>query len=80
VAGHRPVFLTVTPTTGLASRHTDVSLWYIIAGTRQLPVVPDPREFTGGRWWTIPEIEAADRARFDPHLGRFLAKVRSVIR
>jgi 8-oxo-dGTP diphosphatase len=74
--GGQPVFITVTPTTGPpALRHTDVSLWYVLSGHRQLPIRLDRREFTGGRWWTGAEISAADPAIFDPHLGRFLAKL-----
>jgi hypothetical protein len=41
-----------------------------------MPLVLDPREFAGGCWWTGPELDAADPARFDPNMGRFLAKVR----
>lgn len=75
IAGQRPVFVTSTPTTGPDS-HTDVSLWYLLAGYPGMPVVLDPREFAGGRWWTGPELESADPALFDPHMGRFLAKLR----
>jgi 8-oxo-dGTP diphosphatase len=78
-AGPRPVFLTVTRTVGTGPSHTDVSLWYVIAGHPGLPVVLDHREFTGGRWWTVPELEAASPALFDPHLGRFLAKIRAML-
>ncbi|MEP7024715.1 MAG: NUDIX domain-containing protein [Actinomycetota bacterium] len=73
--GARPAFLTVTRTTGVPpARHTDVSLWYVICGNRQLPVRLDPREFAGGRWWAPAEISAASTAGFDPHFGRFLTK------
>jgi 8-oxo-dGTP diphosphatase len=75
VAGRRPVFVTVTPTVG-PDPHTDVSLWYLLAGQPGMPIVLDPREFSGGRWWTGPELESADPARFDPCMGRFLAKLR----
>jgi 8-oxo-dGTP diphosphatase len=77
IAGERPVFLTVTRTAGLDGGHTDVSLWYLISGNPQMPIALDPREFTGGRWWTEEEIESANPALFDPHLGRFMSKVRS---
>jgi 8-oxo-dGTP diphosphatase len=79
LAGARPVFLTVTRTVGqdYRQRHTDVSLWYVISGSPELRVVLDPREFTGGRWWTAAEIQSASPDLFDPHLGRFVAKVRS---
>lgn len=77
VAGNRPVFLTMTRTAGLDASHTDVSLWYLISGNRQLPIALDPREFRGGRWWTAAEIGAAGQALFDPHFSRFIAKIRS---
>jgi 8-oxo-dGTP diphosphatase len=75
IAGVRPAFLTVTRTVGLDAGHTDVSLWYAISGRRQMALALDQRAFAGGRWWPVAEIESADPARFDPHLGRFLAKI-----
>jgi 8-oxo-dGTP diphosphatase len=75
IAGRRPVFVTVTPTVAPNS-HTDVSLWYLLAGNPAMPMVLDPREFAGGRWWTGPQLESADPALFDPNMSRFLAKVR----
>ncbi|HEY2264079.1 MAG TPA: NUDIX domain-containing protein [Streptosporangiaceae bacterium] len=76
IAGRRPVFVTVTPTVGPDS-HTDVSLWYLLAGHPGMPIVLDPREFSAGRWWSGPQLESADPALFDPCMGRFLAKLRS---
>ena len=75
VAGRRPMFVTVTRTRAPDS-HTDVSLWYLLAGYPGMPLVLDPREFAGGRWWTRPELESADPALFDPNMGRFLGKLR----
>lgn len=77
IAGRQPVFVTVTRTTG-PDPHTDVSLWFLLAGHPGMPVVLDPREFAGGRWWTRPELESADPALFDPAMGRFLAKLGSL--
>jgi 8-oxo-dGTP diphosphatase len=77
IAGVRPVFLTAARTVGLDAGHTDVSLWYAVAGNRQMTLALDQREFAGGRWWSAAEIEPADPAIFDPHLGRFLAKIAS---
>jgi 8-oxo-dGTP diphosphatase len=74
-AGAVPLFMTVTRTAG-ADSHTDVSLWYLISGNARSPISLDPREFAGGRWWTAAELESADPALFDPHLGRFLTKIR----
>jgi 8-oxo-dGTP diphosphatase len=80
IAGTRPMFVTVTRTGALDGGHTDVSLWYVIAGDRKSPIRLDEREFSGGRWWTTAEIESASPAGFDPHLGRFAAKLRPVLR
>jgi 8-oxo-dGTP diphosphatase len=62
---------------GAGARHTDVSLWFVLAGTPDLAIMLDQREFAGGRWWTTAEIAAAGLDRFEPHLGRFIAKARS---
>jgi 8-oxo-dGTP diphosphatase len=75
IAGRRPVFVTVTPTVG-PDPHTDISLWYLLAGEPGMAIALDPREFSGGCWWTRPQLESADPALFDPEMGRFLAKVR----
>jgi 8-oxo-dGTP diphosphatase len=76
LAYDRPAFVTVTRT--VEDDHTDVSLWYVLAGNPRMRLVLDPREFNGGRWWTAAEIEAADPQLFDPHMCRFLAKMRTL--
>jgi hypothetical protein len=45
------------------------------AVTRGTALTPDTGEFTGVRWWSAAEVAAAGPAGFDPHLGRFLAKL-----
>lgn len=71
-----PIFVTVTETTGPAEhKHTDVSLWFHLLGSRVQSLTPDMREFASVRWWSPTEIAEADATRFDPHLGRFLAKL-----
>jgi 8-oxo-dGTP diphosphatase len=70
ITGERPVFLTVTRTVGLDPGHTDVSLWYVLSGHPEMPIMLDPREFADGRWWTAAEIDSADPALLDPHFGR----------
>jgi len=75
--GDRPFFLTVTETTGdRASRHTDVSLWFALAGTGGMRLAPDEREFRAIGWWSVDELAAAGRAGFEPHLSRALASLR----
>jgi 8-oxo-dGTP pyrophosphatase MutT (NUDIX family) len=79
IAGGRPVFLTATRTrpSALDHGHTDVSLWYLLAGSAALPITLDRREFASGRWWTPAKLESADQGLFDPHMSRFMAKVRA---
>ncbi|WP_433315450.1 NUDIX hydrolase [Micromonospora chersina] len=76
VLGERPAFLTVTETVGPPEeRHTDVSLWYVLTGSRDQKLIPDPAEFRGVRWWTPAEVAAARPGTVEPHLGRMLAKL-----
>lgn len=49
-------------TVGTDAGHTDLSLWFVQAGTRDMP------EFTEARWWTHREILDAAPGSFDPHL------------
>jgi hypothetical protein len=71
-----PLFVTVTDTMGdVRARHTDVSLWYLLHGSRHEPLSPDDREFTAARWWSCAEVAAADPGTLEPHLARFLAKL-----
>ena len=51
-----------------------MSLWFPAEVRRDEPLTVDEGEFAGVRWWSRDELAAADPARFDPHLGRFLAK------
>lgn len=74
--GERPAFLTVTETVGPpADRHVDVSLWFVLGGSRGRELVPDAGEFRGVRWWTPREVADADPATIEPHLGRMLDKL-----
>ena len=71
-----PRFVTVTDTVGDArARHTDVSLWYLLHGSRHEPLCPDEGEFAAARWWSCAEVAAADPGTLEPHLPRFLAKL-----
>jgi 8-oxo-dGTP pyrophosphatase MutT (NUDIX family) len=68
----RPLFLTVTSTVGLTAGHTDVSLWYVLQGDRNLPIRYDEREFNAVKWFHVSEVPLE---RSDPHMGRFLRKL-----
>jgi 8-oxo-dGTP pyrophosphatase MutT (NUDIX family) len=76
-AATEPAFLTVTGTVGVDAGHTDVSLWFPAEVSRDQPLTVDEREFAGVRWWSRTALAGADPGRFDPHLGRYLAKVRA---
>ncbi|MEU5721088.1 NUDIX domain-containing protein [Micromonospora sp. NPDC047738] len=74
--GERPAFVTVTETVGAPTdRHTDVSLWFVLSGSRGQQLVPDPGEFRAVRWWTPGEVSVAEPGTVEPHLGRMLAKL-----
>ena len=70
-----PFLVTVTPTVGdVASRHTDVSLWFEVEARVDAVLRPDPRELAGVRWWTADDLRAGRPApdRREPHLVRAL--------
>jgi 8-oxo-dGTP diphosphatase len=71
----RPLFVTVTKTVGLTAGHTDVSLWYVIRGSKHEFIDFDRTEFNDIEWFTFDEILASDPSIFDPHLQRFTRKL-----
>ncbi|WP_243422235.1 NUDIX domain-containing protein [Micromonospora globispora] len=74
--GERPAFLTVTETVGRPEeRHTDVSLWFLLTGSRDQALTPDLGEFRSVRWWAPREVAAASPETLDPHMGRMMAKL-----
>ena len=71
-----PLLITQTTTAGRNAGHVDVSLWYVVSTAKSTPLTADPNEFASVRWWTFDEVGAAPIDRLDPHLPRFLAKLR----
>jgi 8-oxo-dGTP pyrophosphatase MutT (NUDIX family) len=67
-----PPMLTSSETVGMTARHTDVSLWYVIAADRKVPMDFAAEEFYGIQWFHFDE---APLSRSDPHLDRFLRKL-----
>ena len=67
-----PVFVTVTETVGLTAGHTDVSLWYLLAGDRSGALAFDQEEFNDARWFHPTEIPYE---RSDPEMRRFVSKL-----
>jgi len=70
-----PLFITATKTRG-AGRHTDVSLWYVVAGDERMWLDPDPREFRGHRWQSFDSVLATDAGMLDPEMHRFVRKLK----
>jgi 8-oxo-dGTP pyrophosphatase MutT (NUDIX family) len=74
--GERPFFLTATETVGTPEqRHTDVSMWFVLNGSRDQVFTLDLSEFRGIRWWTPEDVGDADPEKLDPHMGRMIAKL-----
>jgi 8-oxo-dGTP pyrophosphatase MutT (NUDIX family) len=69
-----PLMITCTTTVGLTPGHTDVSLWYVISASRSQKISYDEQEFGGVQWF---EFADAPLDRSDPHLERFILKLRS---
>jgi 8-oxo-dGTP diphosphatase len=69
-----PLMITCTTTVGLAAGHTDVSLWYVIDAKRSQTLAYDAQEFNDIKWF---EFQEAPLGRSDPHLERFIRKLRS---
>jgi 8-oxo-dGTP pyrophosphatase MutT (NUDIX family) len=68
-----PLFLTVTPTVGNIAKHIDVSLWYLLQGDCTHALWFDEAEFYQIRWFALDALPAE---RCEPHLARFVAKLR----
>jgi 8-oxo-dGTP diphosphatase len=76
----KPLFLTVTPTTG-ANRHLDVSLWFVLRVARHATrLTPDPREFNGVRWFDLDQQRNWPAGDYDPEMHRFAAKLKAAHR
>ena len=78
VIGEAPAFITVTQTRGMGT-HTDVSLWYVIAGDSASELNYDPREMRGLRWLDFAEVLAMDDQLLDPHMKRFVRKFKGML-
>lgn len=66
-----PLFLSITETTGLTIKHTDVTLWYVFYFDSNTPIVFDTEEFHSIRWFFLDELS---QIKSDPHIERFKIK------
>jgi 8-oxo-dGTP diphosphatase len=76
--GDRPFFLTVTPTNA-ASSHLDVDLWFVLRVDHTAGLIPDPREFTGVRWFGLDDQRDWPATTYDPEMHRFVSKLKSAL-
>ena len=67
-----PLFITSTRTVGLTAGHTDVSLWYVLQGSRSGELHFDGNEFKSIRWFQRDEVPFEYS---DPYMPRFIAKM-----
>jgi 8-oxo-dGTP diphosphatase len=69
-----PLLITSAETVGLTAGHTDVSLWCVFRGDRGEVLRHDEEEFNSVHWFDFSEIPYG---RTDPHMRRFVQKLRS---
>jgi len=69
-----PIFLTSTITVGLTAGHTDVSLWYVLNGDADAPLIFDKEEFNSVKWFDFIDIPFEQS---DPYMQRFMQKLKS---
>jgi 8-oxo-dGTP diphosphatase len=69
-----PLFLTVTATRGDHS-HTDVTMWFVLRGDRDMSLAPDPGEFSDARWFSLDGQPGWPTGLYDPEMERFARKL-----
>jgi 8-oxo-dGTP pyrophosphatase MutT (NUDIX family) len=74
----QPLFLSITQTRGMDT-HTDVTLWFALKGDCTAEIRPDPREFSEVRWYALDDHTDWSADCFDPHMHRFMVKLRSAL-
>jgi 8-oxo-dGTP diphosphatase len=69
-----PMMVTCTMTVGSTAGHMDVSLWYVVNASRGQAITFDEQEFAACRWFELSQVPFD---RTDPHLKRFIEKLRT---
>jgi 8-oxo-dGTP pyrophosphatase MutT (NUDIX family) len=73
--GENPLFLTSATTVGLTAGHTDITLWYVLAGSKDDEFSYDSNEFRTIRWFTFADILGMDESTIDPRMRQFVRKL-----
>ena len=77
----RPLLITESQTNSLIDSHLDITLWYVLAGDRSLPLTPDPGEIHAARWVHLDDVETWARQSPTPHQAyRFAHKLTTALR
>jgi 8-oxo-dGTP pyrophosphatase MutT (NUDIX family) len=76
--GENPLLLTSATTVGLTAGHTDVTLWYVLAGSTEDEFSYDSSEFRSIRWFTFKDILKMEESTIDPSMKRFVRKLRTI--
>jgi 8-oxo-dGTP diphosphatase len=71
-----PIFITSTITNGHQFNHTDVSLWYVLKGSRNNIYEFDKNEFHTIKWFKFDSIPYT---KSDPHMSRFITKLKKIL-
>lgn len=78
--GPVPIYLTESVTLG-AGVHTDVTLWFALAGDRSATLTPDPAEIRRTRWVPLADVTAWSAEGYAPEQVRaFAAKLATALR
>lgn len=71
----RPLFITESVTRG-PGQHTDVTLWFVLRGSQDMPLGGDETEFRGLRWVSIDRPgDWIATCHAPTEVGRFLTKL-----
>lgn len=70
-----PIFVTINETTNSVGSHTDVSLWYVLAGDMTHLYQHDKSEFNSIKWFHFDDIPQKES---DPNMSRFRRKLESI--
>ena len=78
--GRRPMLVTESQTNSLIGSHVDVTLWYVLAGGRSVPLTPDPAEIHAVRWAHLDDADTWARQSPTPHQAyRFAQKLTAAL-
>jgi len=74
--GDMPLFVAITETRGDKGKHTDVSLWYVLAGNIKDSLWFDVTEMRDYKWLPLDQILNTDINTLDPCMHRFVLKMK----